>query len=107
MWAMSLWLFARAAPAIRSLAYFVIGQSLVECPTSSPCKRCNKVFFVVGGLYHAPILFLCHPLDPTTWGSRDSEGDIAWLLLIGYVVDLQMLLTPLLTGMVLLYSPGP
>lgn len=30
------------------------------------------------------------------------RGDIAWLLLIGYVVDLQLLLTPLLTGMVLL-----
>jgi hypothetical protein len=47
------------------------------------------------------------PLSLTVEGNHDGEGDMSWLLLIGYVVNLELLLILLLAEVVLLWPLGP
>lgn len=54
-----------------------------------------------------PRLLVVSPLSLTVEGNHDGKGDVAWLLLIGYVVNLELLLTLLLAGVVLLWPLGP
>jgi hypothetical protein len=59
------------------------------------------------GLFHDLCLLLHRRRDLVAEASPNVEREFAWLLVVGYVMDVKLLLTALLARVVLLWAPSP
>jgi hypothetical protein len=86
---MALWLFVETTLAMRSLVSIVSGN-LWWSAQHLRHERHSKVFFAVG-LSTTPTTSPCATSMPLLWRIiATTRGDIGWLLLDGYVVDLHV-----------------